>query len=99
MHAETIAQPAPRQLPTPRRALPLLGHLPWLARDPLSALERFAKEVGDVYRVQMPSHELVVVNRPSEIEKILTASHGFIKDKDLRKGKSLFGEGLLTSEG
>lgn len=40
-----------------------------------------------------------VVNRPEEIERILTHGKEFIKDKELRKTRPLMGDGLVTSEG
>src|SRR5205823_14288016 len=57
------------------------------------------QEAGDAYRVSMPTEKMWVVNRPSEIEKVLTASNTFIKDKDIRAASTLFGDSLLTSDG
>ncbi len=91
---------ATRPLPVrPRRRLPVIGHLPAMLRDPLGTLDRWAKEVGDLYRIDIPSRPTWVVNRPSEIERVLTAPRAFRKDKDLQNARSLFGDGLLTSEG
>ncbi len=83
----------------PDGRMPVVGHLVAVAKNPLGALDRWHAEKGDLYRVALPTGETWVINRPELIERVLTAHNAFIKDKDLRDNKVLFGEGLLTSEG
>ncbi len=97
MEQTTTSRPtAPR---SPPGRWPLLGHLPAVAANPLAMLERWHAQLGDLYRLEMPLAPLWMVNRPEEIERVLTARGAFRKDRDLRKAKPLFGEGLLTSDG
>jgi cytochrome P450 len=79
--------------------LPLVGHVLPLGRDLLGSLDRWAEEVGDIYRVDIPSRNTWVVNRPDEIERVLVHGQYFIKDVGLRRARALFGNGLLTSDG
>ncbi|MCI0573481.1 MAG: cytochrome P450 [Myxococcaceae bacterium] len=78
---------------------PLIGHGLTMMRDPLAALERWAREEGDVYRLSFPGFHNWAVNHPDHIEQILTAPSGTRKDRDVERLKSLLGLGLLTSEG
>lgn len=97
-----VARPAdvPRPVPiVPPGGWPVIGHLPALLGDPLKKLDDWHVAHGDVYRVKLPGTMTWVVNRPEEIERIFTAKGVFRKDRDLRRAKTLFGEGLLTSEG
>jgi cytochrome P450 len=82
-----------------RRYVPLLGHAAALLSDPLGALDDWAKEKGDLYRVKLIWNEAWIVNRPSEIERILTSARSFRRDEDGRRLKHMLGEGLLTAEG
>lgn len=90
----------PHVTPRPRALVPVIGHLLPLARDPLGTLERWGREVGDIYRVDIPGRNTWVVNRPEEIQRVFVHhSQHFIKDSEQRRAKQLLGEGLLTSEG
>lgn len=42
--------------------LPVLGHLPFLFRDPLSTLTKWQNRYGDIFRIKLGSWETVVVN-------------------------------------
>ncbi|HVE84105.1 MAG TPA: cytochrome P450 [Myxococcales bacterium] len=77
----------------------IMGHATTLLRDPLASLEKWAKESGDLYPVRLISREAWVVNRPADIERILTSARGFRRDEDARKLRDMLGQGLLTAEG
>jgi cytochrome P450 len=96
--ATAISPPADPTFPR-RRWLPLLGHAHALLTDPLGALDDWAQERGDLYRVKLIWNEAWIVNRPSEIERILTSARGFRRDEDGRRLKHMLGEGVLTAEG
>jgi cytochrome P450 len=84
----------------PRKGrFPILGHAGTLLKDPLSAMDAWAKERGDIYRIKLIRNEAWVVSRPSEIERILTSARGFRRDENGRQLKHMLGEGLLTAEG
>jgi len=87
-----------RIVPRPRTLLPRVGYLLPLSRDLLGTLDRWATEVGDIYRVDIPGRNTWVVNRPDEIERILVHGQHFVKGGELYKAKALLGDGLLTSE-
>lgn len=96
----TPAADAPLPPPVvPPGGWPVIGHLPALLGDPLKKLDEWHAAHGDMYRVRLPGTSTWVVNRPDQIERIFTAKGVFRKDRDLRRAKTLFGEGLLTSEG
>jgi cytochrome P450 len=78
--------------------VPVLGYVAPLARDLLGTLDRWAAEVGDIYRVDIPGRRTWIVNRPEEIERVLVHGKHFIKGGELLRTKRLLGEGLLTSE-
>lgn len=42
--------------------LPVVGHLPFLFKDPLSTLTKWQKRYGDIFRIKLGSWETVVVN-------------------------------------
>src|SRR6185369_14890352 len=62
-------------------------------------LSGWAKERGDLYRIKLLWNEAWVVNRPSEIERVLTSARGFRRDQDGRSLREMLGEGVLTAEG
>lgn len=79
--------------------LPVLGHGAAVIKDPLAAMEQWAKERGDLYRIKLLWNEAWMVNRPSEIERVLTSARGFRRDVDGRSLREMLGEGVLTAEG
>jgi cytochrome P450 len=65
----------------------------------LGSLDRWAIEMGDVYRLGIPGRTTWVVNRPEEIERILLHPQYFTKDIDFQRTRPAFGDGLSLSEG
>jgi cytochrome P450 len=85
--------------PGPRGFWPL-GNTLQYARDPLGFLTHCARTFGDVVRLTGPGLTFYMFNHPDQIETVLRSEHRhFIKWKLLRDTSSVFGSGLLTSEG
>ncbi|HEX2062266.1 MAG TPA: cytochrome P450 [Thermoanaerobaculia bacterium] len=78
----------------------LLGHLPEL-RDILGFYTRCKRDYGDVVRLSMAGWPSFLVSHPDAIETVLVTNHrNFVKHRFFwRHVTSLFGSGLLTSEG
>jgi cytochrome P450 len=88
------------KIPPGPRGLPLLGCLPDYTRDPLGFLTRLARQYGDAVRFRLGTLPHYLFSHPDQIEQVLRSqSQHFIKDKGLQIGTSVFGQGLLTSEG
>ena len=85
--------------PGPRGRL-LLGSLPDYARDTLGFLTRLARQYGDAARFRLGRMPFYLFSHPDQIEQVLRSqSQHFIKDRPLQISTSVFGHGLLTSEG
>ncbi|MEU5217337.1 cytochrome P450 [Streptomyces sp. NPDC020807] len=77
-------------------ALPLLGHLPYLAARPLAFLDSLPAH-GDVVRVRMGTRTLHVVHEPALVRRILTDRHDFDRGGVLYdKIRAVLGNGLAT---
>jgi cytochrome P450 len=77
---------------------PLLGHLPHYLHDKLGYLTRCVAKHGDVVKLDIggPTY---LLNDPEEHQDVLATNHGnYEKSPRIigEKGRSLFGEGLLT---
>jgi cytochrome P450 len=89
-----------KPLPAGPRGHFLLGHLVELGRDPLGALQRYAREYGDFVPLRFGPKRAVLLNHPDYVEQVLaTHSRYFIKSPALRNSRRLIGHGLLASEG
>ncbi|WP_027483804.1 cytochrome P450 [Deinococcus pimensis] len=85
--------------PAPRR-LPLVGHVPFVARDVLGYMEHVTRAHGDVVRLDLAGREVWVLGAPADIEFVHVNS-GRLFDKGLRGDpilSALLGNGLLVSE-
>lgn len=78
----------------------LLGHLPEL-RDILGFYARCKRDYGDVVQLSMAGWKSYLVSHPDAIETVLVTNHrNFVKHRFFwRHVTSLFGQGLLTSDG
>jgi cytochrome P450 len=66
----------------------------------LTSLLRVARKYGDVVYVLSPVFNFYLLNNPDQIHEVLVSKHAsFSKGSVLLRGKRVFGEGLLTSEG
>jgi cytochrome P450 len=93
--------PGARLAPSPSGGDPLLGHLRAVRSDPLSALLRWQREVGDVARVQLAGVTLHVLAHPDTIRAVLQErARQFTRPIQGRRNLSnVLGNGLLVSEG
>lgn len=86
------------------KGLPILGDLPYFARNPLGFLEH-RSTLGDMVPMRLLNFKGYVVNHPDLIEQVLVGTErAFAKDPPGRKsardaGAMIFGNGLLTSSG
>ncbi len=77
----------------------MLGNLPEFRRDPLGFFTSCAR-YGDVVLYRILRIPVYLVNRPEDIESVLsTNSRNFIKGRLVRGAVPLFGKGLFVSEG
>jgi cytochrome P450 len=89
-----------KKLPPGPKGNWLLGNLPAFRRDILGMFLQSAREYGDVVRIRIPNMNSYLISHPDDIEYVLvTANRNFKKHKVWRHLTSLFGTGLLTSEG
>lgn len=85
--------------PSPRGHF-LIGNLLEMLRDPMGCASRFARELGDVFRVRVGPLTFYLLVHPDAIEQVLKRDHRkFMKDKGTRMLRRVLGEGMLTSEG
>ena len=87
------------QAPGPK-GIALLGSLLKFSHEPLEFSTECAREYGDVVFFRLGSFPTYMFNHPSLIEEVLCKqSENFIKDYTYRALRSVFGDGLLLSEG
>jgi len=71
-----------------------------LRGDLLGTLESWAREVGDVYRLDIPGQDIWIVNRPEDIERIVVDSEHFTRGgSEMVQSKVAWGDSLMTSSG
>ena len=86
------AQSEPEVKP-PRMILPPSTNL-------ISSLARVARRNQDVVQVFSPVLNFYFLNKPELVHEVLVTKHSYFSKGDvLRRGKKVFGDGLLTSEG
>jgi cytochrome P450 len=87
-------------LGSPPGALPLLGHFPAYARDPLGFVTRVSAEYGGIVPFRLGPYPALLLTDPEAIEEVLVA-----RSRDFRKSRAggrvgvVVGNGLLLSEG
>src|ERR1700690_3538376 len=89
------------RVPPGPRGIPLLG-MGWRwRRDLLQMLTALAHEYGDVVLLKLPVGPRILLNHPSDIERVLVLEQNkFQKSTFTRRAtERLLGNGLLTSEG
>ena len=99
LHARHLAD-EPRALPGPR-GLPLIGSLPAMLRDgPFEYVERCWRTHGDMFQIPtLGRARIVVVTNPHEIDRVLTRTDIYVKDRNYDPVRPLLGDGLITSSG
>lgn len=82
-------------------AVPLLGHLYTMRRDPLAALTRALREVGDTVSVRFPKVEGYLFFHPDAVRTLLVENARRVsKDTPgFAALRLLLGNGLVTSDG
>ena len=89
----------PAVIPAPG-ALPLLGHMPVFAANPLRFFRNNEKLKAPAYRLVSPVRPIVVLNHPQLVGEVLQEQHRkFEKSFGYDALKPLLGNGLLTSDG
>ena len=88
-----LARPAPGPA-----GLPVLGVIPQLRKGALQFFLNAAIEYGDVVRLRMGPHDMILISHPDHIKYVLQDNNkNYTKGYD--KVKPLLGEGLVTSDG
>lgn len=84
----------------PPGAVPLLGHFPAYARDPLGFVSRVSAEYGGVVPLRLGMYPAILLTDPDAIEEVLvTKSRDFRKSRAAGRVGVVVGNGLLLSEG
>jgi cytochrome P450 len=79
--------------------LPFLGHLPWMAMDPIGYFTRLTRRYGDVVPLRIGMSKALFVNQPALIEQFVRDRNCY-RSEESRKGiRSFLGDGLLAIEG
>ncbi len=87
-------------LGSPPGAVPLLGHFPAYARDPLGFVTRVSTEYGGIVPFRLGPYPALLLTDPEAIDEVLVA-----KSRDFRKSRAagrvgvVVGNGLVLSEG
>jgi cytochrome P450 len=91
---------SPGRFRSPPGAVPLLGHFPAYARDPLGFVTRASTDYGGVVPFRLGPFPALLLTDPDAIDEVLVA-----KSRDFRKSGAagrvgvVVGNGLLLSEG
>ncbi|GAA4016558.1 cytochrome P450 [Allokutzneria multivorans] len=86
-----------RAVPVAPGRLPGIGHLGALARGPLPFLVSL-RESGDIVRVDLGPKPVYFITSPALHRQALT-SNGFARGQIYERARTLFGDGLATSDG
>ncbi|MGH8628951.1 MAG: cytochrome P450, partial [Gammaproteobacteria bacterium] len=94
----TVTAPKQARPPGPH-GIPFLGNLPGLLRNPLKLYEDLAR-YGDVVEYRVGRMRAFMINRPEYIGEVFQRDNvTFTRSVFHERIKSLFGDGLVTSEG
>ena len=91
---------SPSRFSSPPGAVPLLGHFPAYARDPLGFVTRASTDYGGIVPFRLGPFPALLLTDPDVIDEVLVA-----KNRDFRKSRAagrvgvVVGDGLLLSEG
>ncbi|CAM3672511.1 cytochrome P450 [Kibdelosporangium persicum] len=78
--------------------MPLLGHGPAMARDPMRFLRRL-RDQGDVVTCCLGTVPVHQINSPELIRRVLvTDAHRFGRNRIFANARQLFGDGLATAD-
>jgi cytochrome P450 len=86
-------------IPPGPRPLPLLGHIPWLVRNPLLFITHLGRTYGDMCTFRIGPKQFYLVNHPDLIKQVML-SQTFVRTPLTRRLLASFlGEGLFSQEG
>ncbi len=99
--AAKTTPPARRVVPAGPKGLPILGNVVAFGRDQLGFLDRCSRDFGDVISLNFVGRPVLVVSDLDTIDRILLKERKNFAKSELiwRHARSVFGNGLLTSEG
>src|ERR1700689_1750912 len=89
-----------RKPPGPK-GRPIVGVALDIRNDPLTALQSFTREYGDIVLFHVLMRERILLNHPDFVEQVLVIQQSKFHKSELTRritGRML-GQGLLTSEG
>ena len=83
------------------RPWPILGNAPAFARDPIGFARRCQSTYGDIIRLNLFGVEGLLVLHPEDVEHVLVKRQKVYskQTRGVRKLQTVFGQGLLTSDG
>lgn len=87
-----------RDIPGPIGA-PLVGHLPWIMRDPLGFLTQLGARYGDISRYRIGAQQQVFLNHPQLIDQLVRDRQAYRSPPTRIALRSFLGDGLLSLEG
>jgi cytochrome P450 len=91
--ARNVTPPGPR-------GTPLIGNAREFAQEPLAYLQSCARDYGDIMQISLGTTPIYMLSHPDLIEHVLvTHNKHYGKSRFTQRRKSLFGNGLLFSEG
>ncbi len=87
-------------MPHPNIANVFLGNLTQLRKERIAFFVKQKKEMGDIYRIKVPTRKIVVITDPEWIKYVLVDNNkNYTKSFAYDSIRLFLGNGLLTSEG
>ncbi|KAH9523363.1 cytochrome P450 2 sub U member 1 [Bulinus truncatus] len=89
--------------PSPGVALPLMGHLYMLKKNPRKQFQHWADQYGDVFTLQMGPQTAVVINTFEALKEAFVKKADYFSDRSdtgfLAKHTTIFSKGITSSSG
>lgn len=95
------SHPEPAQVCPELDATPVIGHALQIRREGvLGFLERKRNQLGDVFRIRIGTHRMLVCSHPDAYERVLSShKRNYIKGRIYDPVRDLMGDSLITLEG
>ena len=88
------------KIPPGPKGEPFIGNARAFVLDPLDYLKRCAEEFGDILQIRLGTTAIYMLSHPDLVEHVLvTQNNKYKKSRFTQRRKSLFGNGLIFSEG
>jgi cytochrome P450 len=82
------------------KGLPVMGSLLPITRDALQFFTRVLEQHGDRVHIRVPGRSILLLCHPQDIEQVLVRdSQAYGRSAELLRLRSIFGRGLLASDG